>query len=273
MLSYKYLIKREIMKNILQILFSIKNDEDKRHKIITILGLKIKIKVLYKNQYECENALYSQFSYHIEQMRKIASKLQPQNRDECFDRYFIEDFCERNSKYIKGDVLEFAGGETIYSKKYGNAQNVKIMTAISHKDIYKNADYYSDLEDKNTLPKEKFDCIVATQVIMYMENLDETLKNLKSMLKPNGHLILTVPGPLFHHSKNSHHMYSFTEESIKSLSLKHFNNYVDFKCYGNLEYAQYMLFWLKKNPFQKPTDFEYTYTLVIGITAKNEVVQ
>lgn len=261
------------MEKIINTIFSIQKSEDFKHFILTIFGLKIKFKIQYKHQSEYEKTLYLNFNYHIEQMKKISSKLQPKNRDECFDRYFIEDFCEKNSKYIKGDVLEFAGGETIYSKKYGNAQNVKIMAGLAHKNIHKNADYYSDLEDKSTLPKEKFDCIVATQVIMYMENLDETLKNLKSMLKPNGQLLLTVPGPLFHHSKNSHHMYSFTEESIKALLLKHFNNYDNFECYGNLEYAQYMLFWLKKNPYKKPLDFEYAYTLVIGITAKNEVEQ
>ena len=153
--------------------------------------------------------------------------------------------------------------------EYGNNPNIKIMTADKHKDIYPNADYFVDLENIKTLPEDKFDCIIATQVIMYMKDVVKTLENLKYMLKPNGVLILTVPGPLFHHSKNSHHMFSFTEESIKYLCQKVFNNYENFQYYGNLEYTQYMLYWMKKNHYWGEDDNEYLYTLVMGITAKN----
>lgn len=216
-----------------------------------------------------EPVFYRDFHEKLLELAEISRHVKPANREDCFDRYYINDYVERNKRYIKGDVLEFAGGE-IYAEKYGQPSCVKLMTSPRHREINPTADYFADLDDKSTLPEEKFDCIIATQVIMYVNDLETALENLRYMLKPDGALILTVPGPLFHHSKNSHHMFSFTEESLKYLCDRVFHNYEDFMWYGSLEYAMYMLFWMKKNPCEKPTEHEYLYTLVMGITAKNQ---
>lgn len=237
----------------------------KQSKIFKYLPSDIQEKILVCN----EKYLYRTFKKYLNKLKQISEQLKPVTREDCFDRYYINDYIEQNKHYIKGDVLEFAGGDIVYAEKYGNNPNIKIMTADKHKDIYPNADYFVDLENIKTLPEDKFDCIIATQVIMYMKDVVKTLENLKYMLKPNGVLILTVPGPLFHHSKNSHHMFSFTEESIKYLCQKVFNNYENFQYYGNLEYTQYMLYWMKKNHYWGEDDNEYLYTLVMGITAKN----
>ena len=227
-------------------------------------------KIKDKMKLKYEKVLYKKFDNHIDKLRKISNELKPITREDCFDRYYINDYVELNKKYIKGDVLEFAGGDVIYAKKYGDNPNVRIMCGLNHKEAYPNADYYADLDNTNTLPNQKFDCIVATQVIMYMNSPLQALKSLKYMLKPNGTLILTVPGPLFHHSKNSHHMLSFTEESLKYLCEKVFGNYENFKYYGDMECCQYMLFWMKKNPYRKPLNHEYSYTLVMGIMVHND---
>ena len=240
----------------------------KKSNLFNLLPINIRERI--NKKYEKE--LYKCFRKHIKDMAEISNELKPATREECFDRYYINDYVEMNKDYIYGDVLEFAGGDVVYAKKYGNNPNVKIMAGLNHKEAYPNADYWADLQKKETLPEQKFDCIVATQVIMYMEDLTTTLENLKYMLKPEGRLILTVPGPIFHHSKNSHHMFSFTEESIKFLCKKVFNNYENFKCYGNLEYVQYMLYWMKKNPSEKPVNNEYSYTLVMGIVTRKHIL-
>lgn len=241
----------------------------------------MKIKILFiiyfqelfsKLEQYIELVNYRKFSKKIKELCEISKKLKPNPniREDCFDRYYINDYVESNKNYIKGDVLEFCGGNVIYAKKYGKNPNIKLMTYVGHKDIYSHADYYADLDDISTLPEQKFDCIIATQVIMYNTDPIVALNNLKFMLKPKGVLILTVPGPLFHHSKNTHHMFSFTEESLKYMVDKTFHNYQNFRYYGNLEYTMYMLFWMKKNPYIKPTTQDYIYTLEMGITAVNE---
>lgn len=101
---------------------------------------------------------------------------------------------------------------------------------------------------------------------MYMNKPQVALSNLRKLLKPNGVLLLTVPGPLFHHSKNTHHIFSFTEESIKYLFNEVFGNYSNLKLYGNINYAEYMLFWTKA-PNKANNSFDYLYTLVIGVKA------
>ena len=220
----------------------------------------------YKKVDESDEQLFFEFNSCIKKLKNISLRLQPKCREECFDRKYINNYILENRSSIKGDVLEFCGGE-LYAKKYAQGKiNVKTMAYIGHRKIYANANYFCDLDDISTLPNDKFDCIIATQVIMYMNNPVVALTNLRKLLKRNGVLLLTVPGPLFHHSKNTHHMFSFTEESIKYLFLKVFGNYSNLKLYGNINYAEYMLFWTKA-PKQIDNTFEYLYTLVIGIKA------
>lgn len=261
---------------LLEKIFSVKNKNSEK-KIITLCFIKFTIprhpikyylKKYCKEQYE--KSLYLKFRKKLHELKVISEDLKPQEREECFDRYFINDYVKRHKKYIKGDILEFCGGNTVYAQKYNEGGGVHLMAFTGHKEAYPHADYFADLEDKSTLPDKQFDCIIATQVIMYMSKIDDVLQNLKSMLKENGVLILTVPGPIFHHSKNSRHMFSFTEESMNEICKRNFgeNNVFDIKCYGNLEYAMYNFFWMKKNPYEKEIPFDYYYTLVIGTLCK-----
>lgn len=145
------------------------------------------------------------------------------------------------------------------------------MASDRHKEIYSHANYFADLDDEKTLPDKKFNCIIATQVLMYMNNPEQGLKSLKQMLYPNGVLILTIPGPIFHHSKNSHHMFSFTEESIKYLCENTFGEFYDFKYYGSIENAENMFFWTKYNPnMNLDNEKEYLYTMIMGIRTVNK---
>lgn len=217
-----------------------------------------------------EQLFYQEIRRYIKKIETMSKYLQPSKREECFDRLYINDYVKREKEYIKGDVLEFAGGEVVYAKKYGKDAKVYLMAGSMHRDIYSNVDFYADLDDETSLPDMKFDCIVATQVIMYMKNVETALYNLKRMLKVGGALILTVPGPLFHHSKNSHHMYSFTEESLKYLCSKVFGNCKDFEYYGNIYDVVNMLFWMKYNQEVGIGEKIYLYTLVMGITVLNE---
>ena len=207
--------------------------------------------------------------FAILQMKACSKIIKPNGREECFDRIFINDYVKRNEKYIRGDVLEFSGGDVIYAKKYGNAKNVYLMAGEMHEKLYPKSDFFSNLDDERTLPAKRFDCIIATQVIMYMNNPYTALQNLKKMLKLGGMLILTVPGPLFHHSKNTHHMFSFTEESIKYMCQRVFGSFDDFEWYGNIECVQHMLFWIKHNGVRDLSNKDYRYTLVMGITCRN----
>lgn len=218
------------------------------------------------SQEESDEQLFFEFDSYIKKLKSISVRLQPNCREECFDRKYINNYISENRSCIKGDVLEFCGGD-LYAPKYANNKiNLKTMAYIGHKDIYPNATYFCNLDEEATLPNAKFDCIIATQVIMYMNNPLVALSNLRKLLKPNGVLLLTVPGPLFHHSKNTHHMFSFTEESIKYLFNEVFGNYSNLKLYGNINYAEYMLFWTKA-PNKANNSFDYLYTLVIGVKA------
>ena len=50
-----------------------------------------------------------------------------------------------------------------------------------------------DLCDPSSLPRERFDCIILTQTLQYLADLDTAFANLWAALAPRGVLLLTVP--------------------------------------------------------------------------------
>ncbi len=51
------------------------------------------------------------------------------------------------------------------------------------------------MDGENIETSQKYDIIVASMVFQWFEDIDETLKELVDMLKPNGNIFFTIPGP------------------------------------------------------------------------------
>ena len=56
------------------------------------------------------------------------------------------------------------------------------------------ATLFGDLTQPGVLPDEAFDCIVLTQTLQLIFELEEAVTRLYAALKPGGMLLLTVPG-------------------------------------------------------------------------------
>ena len=121
-------------------------------------------------------------------IQKAAKFYRPFQINDCFDRQYIADYVSSQKHYFRGDILEFAGNVS-YARLLGGGEKVHIMAYDKQKKEYPDADFYGDIENGIALPRQKFDCIIATQVLMYMTKLDQTLQNLKRMLKPRGKLL------------------------------------------------------------------------------------
>lgn len=215
-----------------------------------------------------ETYYYKKVDKNIKNILKISKMFSPGCVDEAYDRIFIEDFIKNNSQYIKGDVLEFCGFNFDYATNYSKeVTSFKKTCAIKHKDIFK-ADYYIDVNDKNTLPNEKYDCIIATNVFMYMPDLNSAFENIKSLLKDNGIMILTFPG-ISTYCPNSGHCFMFTREGVQNILNKHFQ-IINIKPYSSLKSTVYTLFSLKR-PKNKNTDIDFSdiYPVIIGAVVKN----
>lgn len=236
-----------------------------------ILGLKSK-KCNYKTAYciidenetatknkkeeriKSENELSIKFNKITNELFKLAEQYPPQNIDDYFDRVYIKRFLEENSEYISNakNILEFYGIKH-YAKDFNKNADVKYLTYRGRDDIFKTTncynggDYYGDLRDISTLPEEKFDCVIATQVMMYdILKVKEYVAGLKYMLKPNGVLLITLPASFIPNKQRGIEELFFTEKGLESVLLTQFDKEnINIKTYGNINYHLYTLFMLK----------------------------
>ena len=107
------------------------------------------------------------------------------------DRYYIERFLSDNAVDIQGRVLEV--GDDIYTKKFGK-NRVNISEVVHAEEGNPKAAYVADFANAPHLPDNTFDCIICTQTLQLIPDLQSALHTLHRILKPGGILLVTVPG-------------------------------------------------------------------------------
>ena len=137
------------------------------------------------------------------------------------DRYYIENFLQKNSSLIKGRVLEI--GDNYYTTTFGGAQ-VKQSDILHVDDSNPSATFVGDLSNAPSLPDNSFDCIVLTQTLHLIYDFKAALQTCYRVLKPGGCLLLTVPGisPVGQDAWEKIWYWSFTKTSITKLTAEYF---------------------------------------------------
>ena len=139
------------------------------------------------------------------------------DRGLAIDRYYIERFLQQNSALVRGHVLEI--GEDTYTRRFGGDR-------VSRSDILHvctgnpRATIVADLAHAPQIPSEQFDAIILTQTLQLIFDVPAALRTLHRILKPNGALLVTVPGltPVATGSVwGSTWYWSFTELAVRKL--------------------------------------------------------
>lgn len=132
------------------------------------------------------------------------------------DRYYIENFLQKNAKLIKGRVLEI--GDNYYTTTYGGA-NVTKSDVLHVDNTNPAATFTGDLSHAPFIPSDSFDCIVLTQTLHLIYDFKAALHTCHRILKPGGCLLLTVPGitPIDHGEWKKTWYWSFTKASMLKL--------------------------------------------------------
>jgi glycosyltransferase involved in cell wall biosynthesis/SAM-dependent methyltransferase len=129
------------------------------------------------------------------------------------DRYYIENFLKRKSALISGRVLEI--GDNEYTLMFGKDR--VLQSDILHIDESNTkATFIGDLSDAPQIPNNSFDCIVLTQTLHLIYDFKSAIKTCYRILKPNGSLLITVPG-ISHIAQDQWGKYwfwSFTDNAI-----------------------------------------------------------
>jgi glycosyltransferase involved in cell wall biosynthesis len=107
------------------------------------------------------------------------------------DRYYIESFLEQHAKWVLGAVLEI--GDDSYSRRYGGTQITK-QDVLHVEPGHPGVTIVANLENAPQIPDSSFDCIIFTQTLHYLFDLDAGLATLRRILKPGGMLLATMPG-------------------------------------------------------------------------------
>lgn len=107
------------------------------------------------------------------------------------ERYYIEEFLENNAEDIKGRCLEM--GDDAYTKKFGGAAVVQ-ADVLNYVDGNPNATIVADLTNAPHIPDNSFDCIIITQTLQMIFEVDKAIASLHRILKPGGVVLCTSHG-------------------------------------------------------------------------------
>jgi SAM-dependent methyltransferase len=149
------------------------------------------------------------------------------------DRYYVERFVETHAAAIGGDVLEIQDAR--YTTRFGT--HVRSITVCDVAEDNREATLIADLSRPKALPAARYDCIVATQTLEYIFELEQAVRNLHRGLAPAGVVLATVPcvTRIDPRSGVDGDFWRFTTASVRTLFEPSFGAAnVEVQAYGNL---------------------------------------
>jgi SAM-dependent methyltransferase len=107
------------------------------------------------------------------------------------DRHYIEAFLSRHAADIRGRVLEI--GDDAYTRRFGG-RHVTGSDVLNVAGGDPATTIVADLSRADHIPSESFDCIILTQTLHLIYDVQAAIGNLRRILKPGGVLLATFPG-------------------------------------------------------------------------------
>lgn len=186
------------------------------------------------------------------------------------DRHYIESWLASRASDIQGHVLEVA--EDTYSTRFGGGKITK--QDVLHLNLPDPpVTILGDLTQPGVLPDNTFDCIILTQTLQMIFNLEDAVTRMHAALKPGGVLLLTVPGitQLEKGEWGDAWCWSFTHVSIRKLFGRSFGDEaLDITTYGNCYAAVTYLYGAALEEIDQkklePTDM--AYPVIVALRAQ-----
>lgn len=113
------------------------------------------------------------------------------DRGQPIDRYYIESFLQDRSSDICGRVLEI--GDATYTRRFGG--NRVIRSEILHVEPgNSSATLVGDLATGYGIPSGVYDCLILTQTLQFIYDVQNAIIHAHDALKPGGVLLATTSG-------------------------------------------------------------------------------
>jgi len=113
------------------------------------------------------------------------------HRGQIVDRYYIENFLEAHADDVRGHVLDF--GDDTYARRFGGPK-VSRVDVLHLTPGNPRATLVADLSDGAGIPSDTYDCVICTQVLLFVYNLHAAVRTLYRILRPGGTILVTAPG-------------------------------------------------------------------------------
>jgi len=200
------------------------------------------------------------------------------------DRYYVEDFVRRfggapgyAAGCVQGRVLEIGGRS--YVDRFGAWSNEPATGKVHRVDVLHvdasnpEATIVGSLTDQDTLPADAFDCIICTQTLHVIYDIDTAVRMLHRALRPGGTVLVTVPGITASCRPDRDQWgdwWRFTEGSSRRLFAEVFGAaQVHVEAHGNLTAAAAMLVGMaaEELPEHRLHLRDRDYDVLIGIRA------
>ena len=166
-------------------------------------------------------------------LNRPVSRLFGFDRGMPIDRAYIEDFLEKHSHVITGNVLEIADNN--YTMQFAHEPFSSHVLHVV--DGNPNATIVGNLETGENIPTDYFDCMIITQTLAFVFDMHGFLKNCHRALKPGGVLLLTNPSstPVSRYDMDRWGVYwRFTDLSMRKLLELYFPpEKIEVVSYGN----------------------------------------
>ncbi|MGN0340399.1 MAG: methyltransferase domain-containing protein [Lachnospira sp.] len=164
------------------------------------------------------------------------------------DRYYIERFLEDNKNSITGDVMEIA--DNTYTYQFGN--DLRDVKCLHVNGWGKNA-IKGNLETGEGIVENSVDCLICTQTVQFIYELDSVAMNIYKMLKPGGTALITATGisylSMYDYNRWGEY-WKFTRQSMNRMFEKYFKkDNIKVDTYGNCKVAMGMLYGLCREDF------------------------
>ncbi|UVF18433.1 glycosyltransferase [Microvirga terrae] len=169
------------------------------------------------------------------------------DRGKPLDRHYIEAFLMQNASDIKGRVLEV--GDSSYTLQFGG-ERVATADVLNRFPGNPQTTFLGDLAGESNLPSDTFDCVVLTQTLHLVYDMQAAVRTLLRVLRPGGVLLLTVPwiSPIDRGEWGDTWYWSLSPHALGRLLSEHFgSDHVSINHYGNVLSATAFLYGLAEH--------------------------
>ena len=132
----------------------------------------------------------SRIIYFLQSSTKPLSDYYGFDRGKPIDRFYIDNFLEDNKDDIKGVCLELLNNN--YTIQYGGAKVTK-SDILDLDEANSKATIIDDLRKLEKISDNIYDCIILTQVLQFIDKIDEAISECYRILNKNGVLLVTLP--------------------------------------------------------------------------------